>query len=47
MARLSHSYWFDHPNNISGRLQIIKLLVMYFSPLNCYVVLLTPKYLRL
>jgi hypothetical protein len=30
--------WFYHPNNISWWMQIMKLLVVYFSPLSCYLV---------
>ena len=32
-ARPSHSSPFNHSNNIWGGAQIIKLLIMYFSPL--------------
>jgi len=39
MPRPSHSCRFDHPNN-NRWVQIIKLLVMYSSPLPCYVALL-------
>jgi hypothetical protein len=42
IRRPSHSYWFDHPNNIWSAVQIIKLLIMYFSPLPCYLVPLGP-----
>ena len=34
----SHSSWFDHLNNIWWGVQNIKLLVMYSSPLPCYLV---------
>jgi len=44
MPRRSHSSRFDHPNNIWWRVQIIKLLIMYFSPLPWYLVPLRPKY---
>ena len=44
MPRPSHSFWFDYPNNIWWAVQIIKLLVMYFSPLPCYIVPLRPIY---
>jgi hypothetical protein len=40
----SHSSRFVHPNNIWCGIQIIKLLVMYFSPFPCYLVLLRTKY---
>jgi hypothetical protein len=39
----SHSFLFDHPNNI-WRGEINKLLIMLYSPLSCYLVLLRPKY---
>ena len=39
-----HSSRFDRPNNICWRLRIIKLLVMYFSPLSNYLFPLRPKY---
>ena len=35
MPRLSHSSRFYHPNIIGWGVQIIKLLIMYFSPLSC------------
>jgi len=35
---------FDRPNNIGWRVQIIKLLIVYFSPLPSYLVPLRPKY---
>jgi hypothetical protein len=31
MPRLSHFSWFDHPNNISWGVQIIKFLFMQYS----------------
>ena len=40
----SHSSRFYHPNNIGWGLQIIKLLIMYFYPLHCYLVPLKIKY---
>jgi hypothetical protein len=36
-ARPSHSSRFDHPNNIWWGVQIIKLVIMKFSPLPCYL----------
>ena len=39
----SHSL-FDHPNNVWCAVQIMKLLIMYFSPLPCYLVPPSPKY---
>jgi hypothetical protein len=44
MPRSSHSSRFDHPNNVGWGIQVIKLLIMYFSPLPCYLVPLNPKY---
>jgi len=44
MSRPSHSSEFYHPNYIGWGVQIIKLFIMYFSPLLCYLVLLKPKY---
>jgi len=41
----SHSSSCDHPKNIWLAAQIIKFLTMRFSPLPCYLVPLTPKYL--
>ena len=35
---------FDHPNNIWWALQIIKLLIVQFSPVPCYLVPFRPKY---
>jgi len=45
VSRPSHSSQVDHPNNIWWRVQMIKLLFMYSSPLPCYLVPLRPKYL--
>jgi hypothetical protein len=39
-----HASRFDHPNNIWWGVQIIKLLITYFSLLSCYLVLLRHKY---
>ena len=44
MPRPSHSSRFFHPHNIGWAVQIIKLLIMYFSPLSCYPIPLRPKY---
>ena len=44
MPRPPHSSPFDHPNNIGWAVQIIKLLIMQFSPLPCYLVPLRSKY---
>ena len=45
MPRPSHSSRFYHLNNIGWRVQIIKFLIMQFSPLTCYLVLLGPNIL--
>ena len=37
MRRPSHSSTFYHPNNIGWGVQIIKFLIVYFSPLPCYL----------
>ena len=44
MPHPSHSSPFGHPNNIGWRVQIIKLLIVWFSPLLWYLVHLRPKY---
>jgi hypothetical protein len=44
MPRLSHSSWFYHPHNIRWGVQIMKLLIMKFSPLPCSLIPLRPKY---
>ena len=44
MPLSSHSSLFHHPHNIRWAVQIIKLLIMYLSPLPCYLVPLRPKY---
>jgi len=43
-SRLFHSFLFNRPNNIWWRPQIIKLLIMYSSPLPCYLIPLRLKY---
>jgi hypothetical protein len=35
---------FDHLNNIHWEVQIIKLLIMLFSPFPCYLIPLRPNY---
>ena len=42
-ARPSHSSRFYNPKNIWWAVQIIQLLIMWFSPLPCYLVPLRPK----
>jgi len=44
MPHPSHSSRFYHPKNIGWAVQITKLLIMYFSPISCYLVPLRPKY---
>jgi hypothetical protein len=36
--------WYDHPNDIWWGVHSIKLLVMYSSPVSCYLVPLRPQY---
>jgi hypothetical protein len=38
MPRPSHSSWCYHPHDRGWGVQIIKLLIMKFSPLPCYLV---------
>jgi hypothetical protein len=38
MPRPSHSSWFYHPHNSGWGVQVMKLLIMKFSPLSCYLV---------
>jgi hypothetical protein len=40
----SHPPWFEHPNNIRRRLQIMELLIMQLSPPSCHFVLLRSRY---
>jgi hypothetical protein len=40
----SHSSQFDHNYNICSAVQIIKLLIMQFSPFPCHLVPLRPYY---
>jgi hypothetical protein len=44
MPRPSHSSRFGHPNNIWWVAPNIKLLIMYFSPIPCYLIPLRLKY---
>jgi hypothetical protein len=44
MPRRSHSSRFNHPHNSGWGVQIMKLLIMKFSPLPCYLVPFRPKY---
>jgi hypothetical protein len=44
MSCASQSSWLDHPNDIWWGVQSIKLFVMQFSSLPCYLIPLGPKY---
>jgi hypothetical protein len=44
MPRPTHSSRFYYPKNVGWGLQIIKLLIMSFPPLPCYLVPSRPKY---
>jgi hypothetical protein len=44
MPRPSHSSRFCHPNDIGLGVQRIKILIMLFYPLPCYLVPIRPKY---
>jgi len=46
LPRPYHSCRFDHANSIRWGVHIIKLLVMYFSPVLCYLAPNRPKYRR-
>jgi hypothetical protein len=45
MPLLFHPPWLDHHNNMWWRLQIIKFLIMQFSPASCYFLLLRSTYM--
>ena len=45
MPHPSHSSGFDHLNNVWEGVQIIKFLILWFSPLPCYLVPLRHIYL--
>jgi hypothetical protein len=32
MSRPPHPPWFNHPNNIRRRIQVVKFIIMQFSP---------------
>jgi hypothetical protein len=40
----SHPPWLDHSNYTWGRVQVIKLLIMQFSPTSCHFVSFRSKY---
>jgi hypothetical protein len=44
MPRPSSPPWFDHPNNTSWSVQIMKLLIMQFYPPSCHFITLRSKY---
>jgi hypothetical protein len=44
MPRPSHYFLFYHPHNTGWAVQIMKLLIMKFSPFPCDLVPLRPKY---
>jgi hypothetical protein len=44
MSHPSHPPWFDGSFNILWRAEIMKLLIMLFSPSSCYVLLLRSIY---
>jgi hypothetical protein len=44
VPRPSHDSRFNHPKNSGWGVQIIKLRIMKFSPLSCYLIPLRPKY---
>jgi hypothetical protein len=44
LSRRSHSSQFDHLNYIGWGVQIIKHVIISFSPILCYLVPLRPKY---
>ena len=44
MPRLPHTTRFYHPNNIGWGVKITQLLIIWFSPLPCYLVPLRSKY---
>jgi hypothetical protein len=46
MSHPSHSSPFNHQNNIGWGVQIIKVLMMQFSPLPCYHIPLRSRYSR-
>jgi hypothetical protein len=43
VRRPSHSSWFYQPNNIGWAVQTIKVLIIQFSPIPCYLVPLRPQ----
>jgi hypothetical protein len=45
MSRLPHPPWFNHPNNIRWRIQVMKFIITQFSP-RSFFILSRSKYLR-
>ena len=45
MHHPSHSLWFDNMNDVWLAEQMMKLLIMQFSPFSCCFLLLRPSYL--
>jgi hypothetical protein len=45
MSRPSHPSWLDHSNYTWRRVQVMKLLIMQFSPISCHFIPLWSKYL--
>jgi hypothetical protein len=46
MSYVSHSPWLNHSNYIWRRVQVMKLLIVQFSPTSNYFVPLHPRYSR-
>jgi hypothetical protein len=44
MSHPSHSPWYDRPQNIWWRVQIMELLSMHFFPPSCHFIPLRSKY---
>jgi hypothetical protein len=42
MTHPSHPSWYNDPNNIRWRLQIMKHLIIQFTPVSCYFLPLRP-----
>jgi hypothetical protein len=37
MSRPPHPLWFNHPNNIRWRIQVMKFIIMQFSPRSIFL----------
>jgi hypothetical protein len=44
MPCTSHPSWLDHSNYTWRRVQVMKLLIMQFSPTSCHFISLWSKY---